>query len=177
MAPKRTGEYRECAHCAARFYARPSDDRRHPRRFCSIECRNATYRGEGNPNWRGGFTIGSSGYRLVWLPDHPYADHHGYYEEHRHVVEQRIGRILDPAECVHHLNHDRLDNRDANLQLMASWAEHQTAHGEYETHQCGECGAPVRRSKAHRRRWERAYCTRTCAAAAGSRAAQKASTR
>ena len=37
--------------------------------------------------------------------------------EHRHVVEQFLGRKLLPSESVRHLNGDRLDNRLENLTL------------------------------------------------------------
>jgi len=46
---------------------------------------------------------------------------------HRVVMEERIGRKLRPAECVHHVNHDRSDNRIQNLQLM-SRSEHTALH-------------------------------------------------
>lgn len=180
MTPPRTGEYRSCDACGGQFYWRPSDDRRgYRRRFCSRKCQNSTYFGEGNPKWRGGRIVQASGYVHVLVGhDHPQADKHGYYEEHRHVMEQHLGRILNPTECVHHINHDRADNRIENLQLMSSWAEHQRHHAYYERGQCPECGKDVERSKAHRRRWARAFCSRRCAAAAGSRAnAAKAAVR
>lgn len=171
MAPPRTGENRTCPICGSEFYAVPSDDRRgHRRTYCSMTCRAEAYRGEGNPKWRGGTFVTASGYRMIHLPGHPHSDKAGYYEEHRHIVERRIGRTLEPTECVHHLNHDRLDNRPENLQLMESWAEHQIAHAEYRNEPCGTCAAPVRRSKAHRRKWQRVFCSRSCAAAAGSAA-------
>ena len=115
--------------------------------------------------------LSSSGYVYVLVPDHPQADACGYYEEHRLVMEQHLGRVLKPTECVHHFNHNRTDNRIENLELMDSWAEHQRRHGYYEPRECANCGAVIMRSRASRRRFpERSYCSRTCAAAGASRA-------
>lgn len=47
--------------------------------------------------------------------------------EHRHVMEQHLGRKLWRGEIVHHTNHNRLDNRIENLQLMTR-SEHTTHH-------------------------------------------------
>lgn len=38
--------------------------------------------------------------------------------EHRHVMEQHLKRPLMADEVIHHKNHDRLDNRIANLEVL-----------------------------------------------------------
>ena len=46
-----------------------------------------------------------------------------------HVVamEEAIGRALLPNECVHHIDHDKLNNNMSNLQLM-TFEEHARLH-------------------------------------------------
>lgn len=52
-----------------------------------------------------------------------------YYYEHRYVMEKYIGRSLDTNEHVHHINHDRTDNRIENLQILTN-SEHGKLHLE-----------------------------------------------
>lgn len=54
----------------------------------------------------------------------------GYVMEHRLVVATALGRPLLRTECVHHINHDPLDNRLANLELFACNRDHKL----YEAH-------------------------------------------
>lgn len=47
--------------------------------------------------------------------------------EHRVVMEQHLGRPLARSEVVHHINHDSLDNRIENLQVL-TWSDHNRTH-------------------------------------------------
>ena len=81
--------------------------------------------GAAHPDWRGGVTIDKDGYRLIWVEAHPCRRKYNHYIlEHRLVMEESIGRYLDPAEVVHHKNGNKLDNRLENLELFASNADH-----------------------------------------------------
>ena len=77
-----------------------------------------------NPAWKGGRIQDKDGYWLVWMPDHPDANRHGYVREHRYLMEGKLGRPLAKGEVVDHVNGDRGDNRLENLRLFASNGEH-----------------------------------------------------
>ncbi|SBS73831.1 hypothetical protein MHPYR_180081 [uncultured Mycobacterium sp.] len=180
MPPKASapGYHRPCDQCGAEFYVRNCYHQKairnghNPPRFCSRDCRDKAYVGEGNPKWRGGRTINTSGYVYIYAPDHPHCNKDGNVAEHRLVMEEHLGRHLDPSECVHHFNHIRTDNRLENLELMDSWSQHMRRHGYYEPRNCGNCGVTIMRSRAMRRRYpKQSFCSRKCAAASASRAA------
>ena len=79
------------------------------------------------PAWNGGRHQISRGYVYLHRPDHPHANARGYVREHRLVMEQHLGRYLDPQEVVHHINGVRDDNRLENLELFPNNAAHISA--------------------------------------------------
>lgn len=48
--------------------------------------------------------------------------------EHILVAERVLGRALPPGSRVHHVNHDRADNRTSNLVICPDEAYHQLLH-------------------------------------------------
>jgi len=114
------GEIRNCPVCSKQFFIGSSfTKQKHIVRTCSPKCAGSLRRGKNNPHWNGGRYIDKEGYVYVPAPEHPNKDKRGYIREHRLVVEQKIGRPLERWEVVHHINHNRADNRIENLELVS----------------------------------------------------------
>ena len=71
----------------------------------------------------------ADGYMAVYFPDHPKSTKEGYIMEHILVMEALLGRHLTDDECVHHINHQKNDNRKENLKLMTK-SEHMRYHAK-----------------------------------------------
>ena len=118
-----------CTVCAKAYSVPPY--RVAESRACSRKCLGARngVRARGNRNRAGSVPpnkgtgagyITTAGYRRIKVDGHDRM-------EHRVVWERANGPIPD-GHVIHHLNHDRLDNRIENLSLMPHGA-HSSHHG------------------------------------------------
>lgn len=69
-----------------------------------------------------------NGYRMVYMPTHHRADSTGCVYEHVVVAEKKLGRKLKDGECIHHLNEIRDDNKEENLIVFKTIADHTAFH-------------------------------------------------
>lgn len=132
---------KKCENCKKTFCKKPSDSRKYwaVKRFCSIKCSGTTFKkghkisekhknilrarsGDKSHNWKGGRYVTKVGYITIKV------DRKNVLE-HRHIMEQHLGRKLDRFEHVHHRNGNKADNRLENLKLM-SIEEHNRMHTE-----------------------------------------------
>lgn len=84
--------------------------------------------GKEAPNWKGGIAIDKDGYILKYCPNHPYANNHGYVRKHRLIVEQYLGRYLNPEEVVHHIDGNKQNNNITNLMVFSNNLAHIRFH-------------------------------------------------
>lgn len=132
-----------CEQCGNEYAKRGSEAywQYEERRFCSRPCADKGRRTTRVPDREF-----KARYRQKKLPD-------GRRQlEHRWVMQQHLGRELLPTEQVHHINHDRLDNRIENLELVTS-AEHGKRHTIHPTSKpCVICGKTFTPHKTKRAR-------------------------
>ena len=151
---------KKCQQCG-RFYEKNPKEAHWQygqRKFCSRPCADLGRKGTRVPN-----AEFKGRYRSKKLPDG------SSMLEHRWVMEQVLGRKLNSDEQVHHINHDRLDNRPENLEVVSS-AEHGQRHTIHPTTKpCVVCGTVFTPHKTKRVRAQ--TCGPTCRSALVSRRA------
>lgn len=99
--------------------------------------------------WTGRMKVSKGAYFAVKCPDHPRAWKNGYIYEHRIIAECMIGRLLTPAEEVHHKNENSLDNTPTNLEVLTG-GNHRKHHGSgitMITLTCVQCDRPFTKPK------------------------------
>lgn len=123
-----------CEICRRLIAKQPNQLARVKQSFCSQRClaeHKRTLRGSKSPSWRGGRAAHKGGYiRIKVGSQHPMAGSDGYVLEHRLVMARHLDRMLLPSEVVHHLNHQRDDNRIENLALFSSNSAHRLEHAK-----------------------------------------------
>jgi hypothetical protein len=118
----KTGQGRYCSQICARLWLSKLPRTEEWRRKIGIK--HAGKRGLVGPEnhrWKGGRYVDPCGY--IFLNVGPNL----LKPEHRHVMEQHVGRGLLSSEIVHHINEDKHDNRIENL-MIVSRAEHIVIH-------------------------------------------------
>jgi hypothetical protein len=98
---------KKCDNCQTIFY-RFGDKKKY--NFCSRKCSTEYMVGDKSHSYKGG-TITAQGYKAIKL--------NGKYRlEHRLIMEEHLGRKLEPGEQVHHVDGDKLNNSIENLDII-----------------------------------------------------------
>lgn len=104
-------------------------------------------------------------YIYAVVPSHPKANKHGYVLLHRVMMENHLGRLLEPDEVVHHKDHNKHNNVISNLELMLS-KEHNRMHSStgrtFIELVCPECGKTFFKEKRQIKKGKHTFCSRSC---------------
>ena len=115
-------ENRKCLECGNEFCVKKSSGKK----LCSLRCAVLSRSGSKSKRWKGGRSISKKRYVRINLGK-------GIRMfEHRLVGEKMLGRKLKSTEAIHHIDGDKLNNKESNLYICSSNADHQRAHRSME---------------------------------------------
>ena len=120
--------------------------------------------------FNGGVCIVNETYRWVYNKDHARANNDGYVYEHIIIAEQKLGRLLTSEEVVHHIDHNRKNNKPENLMVFRTNSDHIKYHHGAEAHLDGDvfvCESsnkicPVCNQEFYGRDSRRKFCSPKC---------------
>lgn len=121
--------------------------------------------------WKNWKTIKKGDYLYALIPEHPNATKNGYVLEHRVVLENKLGRLLERNEEAHHIDENRHNNSPENIELKLN-GEHQRFHkleypdGHFVKLVCANCGIEFERKYSNRpenfKEKKNSFCSRKC---------------
>lgn len=77
--------------------------------------------------------LDGKGYIFLYRPNHQMANNTGYIFEHRLVMAEYLGRMLDRSEIVHHKDGNRQNNIIENLEIT-NRKDHLKIHFDPQAH-------------------------------------------
>ncbi len=107
-----------CIVCNKKFYVAKNRINRGNCKYCSRSCLAKNHLNKFRP---------THGFKSTGKPKHQYKKitvNGKSVRLHRYIMEQHLGRKLEPWEHVHHINDDSSDNRIENLEVLSN-ADHQ----------------------------------------------------
>jgi predicted Zn-ribbon and HTH transcriptional regulator len=97
------------------------------------------------------------GYLYVIMSNHPMANKNGRIYVHRLVMADKLGRLLESDEVVHHKDGNKENNDPENLDLT-SRVEHAKHHANMlDNIHCKQCGVEFKPEKSKNK-----YCSVKC---------------
>ncbi len=104
--------------------------------------------------------VSKGDYNYAVVPEHPRAARYGYVLEHRVIMENFLGRLLERHEVVHHKDENKKNNSISNLEVMHS-SDHSRLHVKPaipNSSICKNCQKPFTRRKG----LTSVFCSRSC---------------